>query len=135
MYYSKCCEVSYDKVNNVVFVKWKQFCCGEAYRMPLEEAIRIMSENDDCHYVADTRDGFEDEAEDTKWVTDVFSKRAYQVGCRYIFFIIDANNTLKEELEGQTTELSKLFTVKAFYSMDEIAEYLKSERAKNATKQ
>ena len=66
-----------------------------------------MSEHEDCHYVEDTRDGFEDEEEDTKWVLDVFTKKAYEAGCKYIFFIIDEDNSLKEELEGQSVEFRK----------------------------
>lgn len=128
MYNSKYGDVNYDEINNVVFVKWKSFCRGEDYRKPLEEAIRIMSEHPDCHYVADTRDGFEDEEEDTKWVLEVFAQKAFEAGCRYIFFIIDEDNSLKEELEGQSVEFRKYFTVKAFFSMEEIAEYLKTVR-------
>ena len=44
------------------------------------------------------------------------------------FFIIDENNSLKEELEGQETGFKDYFTVKAFYSMKEIAGYLKEIR-------
>lgn len=128
MYHSEFCSVSYDHDNNVVFVQWKKFCCGEDYRKPLMEAIKMISEHEDCHYVADTRDGFEDTKEDTAWVFEVFAKEAYKAGCRYIFFIIDENNSLKEELEGQETGFKDYFTVKAFYSMKEIAGYLKEIR-------
>lgn len=128
MYNSKFCDVNYDKENNVVFIKWKNFCCGDDYRNPLREAIRIMSKHEDCHYVADTRDGFEDEEEDTKWVIEVFTKEAYSAGCRYMFFIIDKDNSLKEELEGQSVAFRKYFTVKAFFEMDEISNYLKEVR-------
>ena len=60
MYRSDFCDVDYLEKLNVVFVKWKKFCCGEDYRKPLREAVRIMAEHEDCHYVADTRSGFED---------------------------------------------------------------------------
>ena len=34
MYQSEYCEVSYNTEYNVVFVKWKKFCCKEDYRKP-----------------------------------------------------------------------------------------------------
>lgn len=87
-----------------------------------------MSQHEDCHYIADTRSGFEDTEEDTKWVFDVFAKEAHKAGCGYTIFIIDAKNSLKEELEGQATEFKKYFVVKAFYSMDEAAAFLEDVR-------
>ena len=129
MYNSDFCDVHYDEQCNIAFVKWKSFCCGEDYRNPLREAIKIMSEHPDCHYVADTRDGFENEDADTKWVFDVFAKEAYAAGCRYIIFIIDKDESLKDELEGQSVELRKYFTVKAFYGMDEVSRFLGEERS------
>ena len=131
MYRSKYCDVKYDESNNIVFVKWKKFCLGEDYRAPLRYALDIMKAHDDCHYVADTRDGFEDDPEDTKWLFDHFIPEGYAAGCRYIIFIIDQNNSLKEELEGQSAELSKFFTVKACRGMDEAAEELKRIRKGN----
>ncbi|MBP3415000.1 MAG: hypothetical protein J6L81_07385 [Clostridia bacterium] len=130
-YNSKFCDVCYDEQSNAAFVKWKSFCRGEDYRNPLRHAIKIMAEHDDCHYIADTRDGFENEEADTKWVFDVFAKEAYAAGCRYIIFIIDENESLKDELEGQSVELRKYFTVKAFYSLDEAADFLSKTRTNN----
>jgi len=124
MYTSDFCDVHYDEDCNVVFVKWKKFCRAEDYRAPLRYAIDIMDNHDNCHYVADTRDGFENEPEDTQWIFEHFIPQAYSAGCRHIFFIIDQNNSLKEELEGQSVELSEYFTVTACYSMDEVVEVL-----------
>ena len=124
MYNSEFCDVKYDEENNLVFVKWKKFCCGEDYRRPLRHAIEIIAAHEDCHYAADTRDGFEDDPEDTKWLFESFIPDAYRAGCRYIFFIIDPDNSLKEELEGQSVELKKYFSVEAFYSMAELTAQL-----------
>ena len=44
MYQSEYCEVSYNTEYNVVFVKWKKFCCKEDYRKPLEYALKIIKE-------------------------------------------------------------------------------------------
>ena len=58
MYQSEFCDVTYLDDLNVVFVKWKKFCRQDDYRNPLLYAIGIMRNHKDCHYVADTRDGF-----------------------------------------------------------------------------
>lgn len=129
MYKSEFCEVSYLEDLNVVFVKWKKFCRGEDYRKPLLYAIDIMKEHENCNYVADTRDGFEDEEEDTKWIFHEFIPRSAEAGCRYIFFIISRDNTLKEELEGQSVEMRKYFKVKAVFSLEEIKQILDDDRA------
>ena len=128
MHPSEYCDVNYDEINNVVFVKWKKFCCDEDYRKQLQYAIDIIKTHEDCHYVADTRDGFENEPEDTKWIFETFLPEAKEAGCKYVFFIIDQDNSLKEELEGQSSELSKAFTVRYCYGMDEVSDMLKELR-------
>ena len=42
MYISEFCDVKYEENHNVVFVKWKKFCCREDYRKPLEYALEII---------------------------------------------------------------------------------------------
>ena len=66
MYKSEFSEVTYLEDLNVVFVKWKKFCCQDNYRKPLLYALDIMRNHVDCHYVADTRNGFENEPDDTQ---------------------------------------------------------------------
>ena len=124
-YKSQFCEVNYNHELNVVFVRWKKFCKGNNYREPLLFAIEIMRKYDNCNYVADTREGFENEEEDTAWVFYEFAPKAFAVGCKYIFFIISPDNNLKEELEGQSVELKKFFKVIACYNLAEVGEILK----------
>ncbi len=119
-YTSEFCEVAYEPDYNVVFVKWKKFCCNEAYRAPLEYALNIIKEHDNCDYVADTRSGFENMPEDTRWVADYFMPKAAEYGCKCIYFIIDENNSLKEELEGQASDSSGIIAFKYIYSLDEV---------------
>ena len=125
MYKSQFCEVNYLQEINVVFVKWKKFCKGNDYREPLLYAIEEMKKYDNCHYVADTRDGFENEDEDTEWVFTEFAPKASAAGCRYIFFIISPENNLKEELEGQSVELKKYFKVIACFDFAEVGKVIK----------
>ena len=53
MYRSDYCEVNYEEKQNVVFVKWKKFCCNQDYREPLEYALEVIKKYK-CNYVADT---------------------------------------------------------------------------------
>ena len=55
---------------------------------PLLAALQVIREHK-CDCVADTRNGFADNPEDTKWVADYFMPTASEYGCRTIFFIID----------------------------------------------
>ena len=135
MYKSQFCEVNYLQELNVVFVKWKKFCKGNDYREPLLYAIEIMKKYDNCHYVADTRDGFENEDEDTDWVFNEFAPKASAVGCGYIFFIISPDNNLKEELEGQSVELKKYFNAIACYSLTEVEKTLTKARIEELLKE
>ena len=124
MYKSEFCDVSYNEELNIVFVKWKKFCKQDDYRKPILYALDIMKTHSCCNYVADTRDGFENEAEDTKWVFDVFLTQAALTTCKAIFFIIDKNNKLKEELEGQAVELKKKFDVYYCFGLDDVESIL-----------
>lgn len=121
MYLSEYCYVNYEEKHNAVFVKWKKFCCMEDYRKPLEYALEIIRKYK-CCYAADTRNGFENIPEDTKWVADYFMPTAASCGCKCIYFIIDKENSLKEELEGQAADSSDLMLFRYIYSLDEINE-------------
>ena len=118
MYRSEFSDVSYLEDLNVAFVKWKKFCRKDDYRNPLLYALDIMRNHNDCHYVADTRDGFENEPADIQWVSDVFLTQAASTTCKAIFFIID-NNKLKEELEKHSVELRKQFDVHYCFGLDD----------------
>ena len=120
MYLSEYCDVNYNETYNIVFVKWKKFCCIEDYRKPLKFALDIIKQYK-CDYVADTRDGFENILEDTKWVADYFMPKAAEYGCRVIYFIIDENNTLKDELEGQQKDSQSLMQFKYIYDICEVS--------------
>ena len=119
-YLSEFCDVFYVEDRNVVLVHWKKYCELEQYRAPLECALNVIREHEGCNYVADTRDGFEDNPQDTKWVADHFMPKAKEYGCRIIYFIIDKDNSLKYELEGQEKDSSSLLEFRYIYGMDEI---------------
>lgn len=120
IYLSDTCDVYYVAEKNVVLVHWKKYCELEKYRAPLEAALQVIKEHKDCNYVADTRDGFEDNPLDTKWVAEYFMPQAKEFGCRIIYFIIDKDNSLKEELEGQEKDASSLLEFRYIYDLDDI---------------
>jgi hypothetical protein len=124
MYKSDYCDVSFLEDLNVVFVKWKKFCRQDDYRKPLLCALEIMRNHVDCNYVADTRDGFENDEEDTQWLFNVFLPQTALTTCKAIVFIIDNDNSLKEELEGQSVELKKKFDVHYCFGLDEVKSIL-----------
>jgi len=123
-YRSVYSDVDYHPDLNIVLVTWKQFCCGDNYRKPLLHALDIMQTHKGCQYVADTRRGFENEPADTAWVFDYFLPQAAQTDCKAIIFIIDYDNVLKEELEGQALQLRKHFDVYYCFNLDEAANFL-----------
>jgi len=129
MYSSEFSDVTYLEDLNIVLVKWKKFCTQDDYRNPLLFALDIMKNHSDCHYVADTRDGFENEQADTQWLFDVFLPQTALTTCKIIFFIINNDNTLKKELEGQAIELRKLFNVHYCFRLDEVQSILNEYRA------
>ncbi len=120
MFKSKFCEVSYNEEYNVVFVKWKKFCMLEDYREPLRYALQIIASHDGCNYVADTRDGFENDPQDTKWVAEYFIPQAVENGSKYIFFIIDKENRLEDELKQQEDDSYDKISFKYIYDLSEI---------------
>jgi len=126
MFQSEFSDVTYLEDLNVVFVKWKKFCRENDYRNPLLYALDIMKTHTGCHYVADTRDGFENEEADTQWVFDVFIPQTALTTCKAIFFIIDNDNRLKEELEGQSAQLKKQFNVHYCFGLDEVKHILET---------
>lgn len=128
MYRSEFCDVDYNEELNIVFVTWKKFCRQDDKRNPLLHALEIMRENDGCQYVADTRNGFEDEKADTEWLFNTFIPATAKTSCKMFFFIIDKDNSLKEELEGQSVELKKIFNVYYCFGLDEVKSILDTRR-------
>ena len=116
---SKYANVYYLDDKNLVLVKWMNYCELDTYRDILNNALNVIKEHK-CNYVADTRNGFVDNPLDTIWVKDYFMVKAKEYGCKVIYFIIDKDNSLKEELEGQENDSNSLLEFKYIYSIDKI---------------
>ncbi len=119
MYKSEYCEVEYKPEYNVVLVTWRKFCSYDDYRKPLEYALEIIRKYK-CDYAADTRNGFENVDDDTKWVAEYFMPKAAEYGCGCIYFIIDADNSLRDELEGHKSNSEDIIRFKYIYNLNEI---------------
>ena len=79
---------------------WKKNCELEQYRIPLENALKVIKDHTACNYVADTREGFEDNPFDTKWVAEYFMPNAKKNGSWFIYFINDEKTPSKRNLKG-----------------------------------
>ena len=119
IYESELCDVSYIENKNLVFVKWKKYCEFGSYRKPLMVALQVIKDHK-SDYVADTRNGFENHPEDTKWVADYFMPKAVEYGCKVIYFIIDKDNLLKDELERQANNSADIISFRFIYDIDAI---------------
>lgn len=120
MFKSEYCEVDYLSEYNVVFVKWKKYCELDDYRSPLNYALEVIKNHKNCNYAADTRNGFENNPADTKWVADVFMPKAMEYGCKTIYFLIDKNNSLADELKGQEEDSKDKMEFKYIFELSEI---------------
>jgi hypothetical protein len=125
MYTSEYCDVRFLDEMNVALVTWKKFTSGREYRLPLMYAAGLMTARKGSNFVADTRDGFEDDPADTQWIFDEFIPRVRKTDCRHVFFIIDRDAGLREELEAQKGELKNYFDVHACFDLDEVKAILK----------
>lgn len=119
IYESKYGNVIYHENKNIVLVIWNSYCELTDYRKILLNALNVIKEHK-CNYVADTRNGFVDNPLDTLWVKDYFMVKAKEYGCKIIYFIIDKENSLKEELEGQENDSNNLLEFKYIYDLEEI---------------
>lgn len=119
IYKSEYADVIYYKDKKVVLVIWNKYCELETYRKILINALEVIKEHK-CNYVADTRNGFVDNPLDTIWVKEYFMVKAKEYGATTIYFIIDKDNSLKEELEGQEKNSSDLLKFKYIYDIEEI---------------
>ncbi|MBP5445074.1 MAG: hypothetical protein J6Y28_02780 [Acholeplasmatales bacterium] len=116
---SKYADVYYLDNKNKVLVVWKSYCELDTYRTFLNHALDAIKLHK-CDYVADTRNGFLDNPADTLWVKDYFMPKAKEYGATKIYFIIDKNNSLKEELEGQENNSNDLLEFKYIFDIEEI---------------
>ena len=119
IYKSEFADVIFYKDKKIVLVIWNKYCELETYRGILINALETIKKYK-CNYVADTRNGFVNNPLDTVWVKDYFMPKAKEYGATKIYFIIDKDNSLKEELEGQEKNSSDVLEFKYIHDIEEI---------------
>lgn len=119
-YNTKFCEVTYQKEPNAILCQWKAFCHGKEYRNPLLYALELLDKTKATSWITDTTNGFENHPEDTQWLIESFLPQTIDSSCENLFFIMEEDSPLKEEIEGQVAILNKYFSVYIVESMKEI---------------
>lgn len=127
MLLSENCDVLYVSELNCAFVKWKRYCEREGYRKPLLHAVEIINSHDDCHFIADMRDGFELCSDDDTWLHEEFAPMIADCGCKHIFFIKNTDSLLDNMLENHSALLKRHFSVHFCESFDDIKLILLSQ--------
>jgi len=118
MFESEFCKVEYLEKYNAIFCKWKKFCKEDDYRIPFKFGLKLIKDFNATTWITDTTNGFENEAEDTKWLLNNFIPKTIDSSCNTIIFIIRNDSPLKNEIDEQTKALSQFFNVKQVKSLD-----------------
>ncbi len=119
------CSVKYDQDNNVVFLKWKKFCCFDDYRNPTMFASGLLRKNRNSNFIIDARNGFEDDKADVEWGFSVLLPDMAKSDCKKCVFIMNEISDIDGEINMWTKEFMKYFEVKNVLSYDEAIEYIK----------
>lgn len=120
IYHTKFCKVTYQKNLNAILCQWKAFCHSEAYRNPLRYGLELLNQTKAINWITDTTYGFENRPEDTEWLVERFIPQAIQSSCENLFFIMEEDSPLREEIEEQATVLGEYFRVSIVGSLEEV---------------
>ena len=118
MYQTDFCHIEYLKDIDAVLCTWKQFCQGDSYRDPLRYGLALLNEKECQNWITDTTNGFENSPEDTAWLLNEFIPKTIESSCKKLFFIIEPDSPIKDEIESQAEALRKFFTVHLCKNMD-----------------
>ncbi len=124
-YNSEYCHVEYLERDNIVFLEWKKFCCGDSYRAPVQFVLDLLKEHKNSNFLFDARNGFEDEKEDVKWGFEYFLPTMAKTDCKYVSFIMNEVSDIDEEMSMWEREFKKYFKVKKFDNFDKALEYMR----------
>jgi len=116
---SQYCSVSFDGSNNVVYLKWKQFCSFDDYRNPAMFASGLLKANKGSNFIIDARNGFEDDKADVEWGFSVLLPDMAKSDCKKCIFIMNDTSDIEGEIDMWTREFMKYFEVKKVFSYDE----------------
>ena len=119
-YSSDFCEVSYLEDKGAVLCRWKQFCQGDEYQNPLLFGLKILNETRCQTWITDTKNGFENRADDTRWLLEEYLPKTIDSSCERIVFLMKRESPLKDEIAQQAEALGQYFDVCIVESLEEI---------------
>jgi len=119
-YETEFCRVEYSEKYNTVLCTWKKFCQGDNYRDPLEHGLSILKESGCKTWITDTRNGFKNQEEDTKWLIHNFTPQVSATSCENLYFIMEDDSKLEEEIIMQSEALSTYFNVEIYKTLEEV---------------
>jgi len=119
MFETEFCKIEYLEKYNAVFCQWKNFCTSDDYRDPFEFGLQLIKDKNASVWITDTRDGFENEPEDTQWLLENFIPKTIDSSCDTIVFIIQNNSPLKNEIDEQTKALSQYFYTRQIENIEQ----------------
>lgn len=121
---SEFCNVKYMAEDNIVLLTWKKFCCYDDYRNPTTFALELLKKYPNSNFVADARNGFEDEKDDVEWGFSVLLPAMSKTDCKNVVFIMNEVNEIEEEMDMWTKEFMKYFKVKKVTGYAEAVSYI-----------
>lgn len=131
-------SVIYMKADNVVLLTWKKEAHLDNYRMPTSFVLELLRKYEGSNFVVDARHGFEDDKRDVEWGFTYLLPNMSKTTCKYVCLIMNEINSIEEEMDMWTLELSKYFTVtrttdysSAVMILDKYKRYEKSMKQEN----
>lgn len=117
MFESDFCNVTYTIDQNAILCRWKKFCSGDDYREPLKYGLELIFKHNASTWITDTTNGFESEADDTRWLVEDFLPQTIGSSIKNIVFIMRDDSPLRDEIEGQAAALKEYFDVEIVKSL------------------
>lgn len=111
MFDNEFCKVEFLSDYNAVYLAWKKFACGSDYRKPTLYALDIMKQNDNCTFIIDARNGFEDDKADVEWGFTELLPAMGKTTCTTCIMIMNKVSGIEDEMDMWTAEFSKYFKV------------------------
>ncbi len=125
-YISEFCTTYYRPEINVLYLKWKKFCCGDDYRNPLYYVIDTFMQQKCATGLFNVANGFEDKEEDIQWAFNEFIPKMASTSCKNIIFVMGLENKIEGEIDAFTAEFMKYFKVYKCITIDEAKDLIKT---------
>ena len=108
LFESEFAKVEYIEKDNVVFHIWKKEAHFDDDRKPVLASLEMLRMHKDSVFVADARNGFEDEKEDVEWGFSYFLPELKKAGCKVWGFSPFPRRTHRERTAGMSLSKKNL---------------------------